>query len=225
MFWDIKNRLPRSVTTVQWENSFVSVYSKDNPNLLFNMSGFECRVLPKCRMTQEELTHKDGVWNLQNEVRLLSLSGTWVCGRSVAWRSVVVRGKNGTSGAFLLICVNVRRFSCYRSRLTCPPIIAQVTKERTAQCFLRVDEEQMGRFHNRVRQILMASGSTTFTKVNSSNIAQQHVECACVGVACTLLRFRCQPIHVCVSDDWDCSGHLWALAKHSGQCVVHSDGG
>ena len=68
MFWDIKNRLPRSVTTVQWENSFVSVYSKDNPNLLFNMCGFECRILPKCRTSYEEFTHKDGVWNLQNEV-------------------------------------------------------------------------------------------------------------------------------------------------------------
>ena len=50
--------------------------------------------------------------------------------------------------------------------------ICQVTKERTAQCFLRVDEESMGRFHNRVRQILMASGSTTFTKiVNKWNTA------------------------------------------------------
>lgn len=72
VFWDIKNRLPRSVTTVQWENSFVSVYSKDNPNLLFNMCGFECRILPKCRTSYEEFTHKDGVWNLQNEVRHLS---------------------------------------------------------------------------------------------------------------------------------------------------------
>lgn len=41
----------------------------------------------------------------------------------------------------------------------------QVTKERTAQCFLRVDDESLQKFHNRVRQILMASGSTTFTKV------------------------------------------------------------
>lgn len=45
------------------------------------------------------------------------------------------------------------------------PVLLQVTKERTAQCFLRVDDESMQRFHNRVRQILMASGSTTFTKV------------------------------------------------------------
>ena len=68
VFWDIKNRLPRSVTTLNWDESFVSVYSKDNPNLLFNMCGFECRILPKCRTTFEEFTHRDGVWNLQNEV-------------------------------------------------------------------------------------------------------------------------------------------------------------
>ncbi|CAF1135771.1 unnamed protein product [Rotaria magnacalcarata] len=114
VFWDIKNRLPRSLTTILWETSFVSVYSKDNPNLLFNMSGFECRILPKIRMTHEEFVHKYGVWNLQNET----------------------------------------------------------TKERTAQCFLRVDDESMNRYHNRVRQILMASGSTTFTKiVNKWNTA------------------------------------------------------
>lgn len=44
-------------------------------------------------------------------------------------------------------------------------IILQVTKERTAQCFLKVDEESLLKFHNRIRQILMSSGSTTFTKV------------------------------------------------------------
>lgn len=87
--------------------SFVSVYSKDNPNILFDMGGFECRIVPRIRMQHEELAHRDGVWNLQNEV----------------------------------------------------------SKERTAQCYLRVDDESMLRFHNRVRQILMASGSTTFTKV------------------------------------------------------------
>lgn len=114
VFWDIKNRLPRSLTTVEWENSFVSVYSKDNPNLLFSMSGFEVRILPKIRTFNEEIVAKDGVWNLQN----------------------------------------------------------QRTKERTAQAFLRVDEESMRKFENRVRMILMASGSTTFTKiVNKWNTA------------------------------------------------------
>ncbi|KAI3379717.1 hypothetical protein SNEBB_004371 [Seison nebaliae] len=116
VFWDMKNRIPRSLCAIEWNNSFVSVYSKDNPNLLFNMCGFECRILPKCRTSIDIPTniHKDGVWNLQNDI----------------------------------------------------------TKERTAQCFLRVDTDSMNRFHNRVRQILMASGSTTFTKiVNKWNTA------------------------------------------------------
>jgi len=114
VFWDIKNRLPRSVTTVEWDHSFASVYSKDNPNLLFNMSGFEVRILPKIRSSFEEFMHDDGAWNLQNEV----------------------------------------------------------TKERTAQAFLRVDDVSFQSFHNRIRQILMSSGSTTFTKiVNKWNTA------------------------------------------------------
>jgi len=56
VFWEIKNRLPRSLTTIMWEDTFVSVYSKDNPNLLFNMSGFEVRILPKSRTTMEEFS-------------------------------------------------------------------------------------------------------------------------------------------------------------------------
>jgi pre-mRNA-processing factor 8 len=85
----------------------VSVYSKDNPNLLFNMCGFEVRILPKVRMLNEDFTHRDGIWNLQNET----------------------------------------------------------TKERTAQAYLRVDDESQKKFENRIRQILMSSGSTTFTKI------------------------------------------------------------
>lgn len=49
VFWDLKNRLPRSMTTFEWDNSFVSVYSKDNPNLLFNMNGFEVGGAGFCR--------------------------------------------------------------------------------------------------------------------------------------------------------------------------------
>lgn len=64
VFWEIKNKLPRSLTTIEWEQSFVSVYSKDNPNLLFNMCGFEVRILPKIRSIQEEFSQKDGVWKL-----------------------------------------------------------------------------------------------------------------------------------------------------------------
>ena len=46
VFWDFKNRLPRALTTLEWENSCVSVYSRDNPNLLFSMCGFEVRGRP-----------------------------------------------------------------------------------------------------------------------------------------------------------------------------------
>ena len=114
VFWDIKNRLPRSVTTLEWDNGFVSVYSRDNPNLLFNMCGFEVLIMPKARMATEYFAQKDGVWNLQNEQ----------------------------------------------------------TKERTAQAFLRVDDEALKQFENRVRQVLMSSGATTFTKiVNKWNTA------------------------------------------------------
>jgi hypothetical protein len=56
VFWEIKNRLPRALTTINWESSFVSVYSKDNPNFLFSMVGFDVRILPKARSQQENFT-------------------------------------------------------------------------------------------------------------------------------------------------------------------------
>lgn len=114
VFWEVKNRLPRSLATMDWNAGFVSVYSRDNPNLLFSMCGFEVRVLPKARSADEGFAMRDGVWALQNEL----------------------------------------------------------TKERTAQAFLRVDDEALKAFENRVRQVLMSSGATTFTKiVNKWNTA------------------------------------------------------
>ena len=94
VFWDIRNRLPRSMTTLDWDASFVSVFSRDNPNLLFSMCGFEVRIQPKSRMVGEALAALDGVWALQNEA----------------------------------------------------------TKERTAQAFLRVDDESIKTYENRIRQ-------------------------------------------------------------------------
>ena len=68
VFWNVKQSLPRSLTTIEWEETYVSVYSKDNPQLLFSMSGFEIRILPKIRqMNGEQFSLKDGVWNLTNE--------------------------------------------------------------------------------------------------------------------------------------------------------------
>ena len=117
VFWDLKNRLPRSITTIEWDDTFASVYSRDNPNLLFSMSGFEVRILPKIRNSNEEFPVKDSVWSL----------------------------------------------------------VDNTTKERTAHAFLQVTEEDIQKFNNRIRQILMSSGSTTFTKIankwNTSLIA------------------------------------------------------
>lgn len=117
VFWDLKNRLPRSITTIEWDDTFASVYSRDNPNLLFSMCGFEVRILPKNRNQNEEFSVKDSVWSLTNNT----------------------------------------------------------TKERTAYAFLQVTEEDIQKFNNRIRQILMSSGSTTFTKIankwNTSLIA------------------------------------------------------
>jgi len=107
VFWDLKNRLPRSVTTIDWDDTFASVYSRDNPNLLFSMSGFEVRILPKIRNQNDEFPVKDSVWSL----------------------------------------------------------VDNTSKERTAHAFLQVTEEDIQKFNNRIRQILMSSGSTTFTKI------------------------------------------------------------
>jgi len=103
------NRLPRSLTSLTWDASdtFVSVYSRDNPNLLFDIFDFEVRIVPRIRLQTEEFTMRDGTWNLQNEQ----------------------------------------------------------SKERTAQAFLRVTDDGIKSFENRIRQVLMSSGSTTFTKV------------------------------------------------------------
>ncbi|KAI9894104.1 MAG: pre-mRNA-splicing factor 8 [Vezdaea aestivalis] len=117
VFWDMKNRLPRSLTTIDWDDTFSSVYSRDNPNLLFSMSGFEIRILPKIRNQSEDFSVKDSVWSL----------------------------------------------------------VENSSKERTAHAFLQVTEEDIQKFNNRIRQILMSSGSTTFTKIankwNTSLIA------------------------------------------------------
>ncbi|ETN37574.1 pre-mRNA-splicing factor spp42 [Cyphellophora europaea CBS 101466] len=107
VFWDLKNRLPRSITTIEWNDTFASVYSRGNPNLLFSMCGFEVRILPKCRTQDDEFSTKDSVWALANNE----------------------------------------------------------TKERTAYAFLQVTEDDIAKFNNRIRQILMSSGSTTFTKI------------------------------------------------------------
>ena len=67
IFWDVIQSLSRSLTTIEWEDIFVGVYSKDKPQLLFSMCGFEVRILPKSRaLSGEQFSLKDSVWNLTN---------------------------------------------------------------------------------------------------------------------------------------------------------------
>ncbi|ODQ79585.1 hypothetical protein BABINDRAFT_171747 [Babjeviella inositovora NRRL Y-12698] len=107
VFWEVQGRIPRSLASIEWADTLASVYSRDNPNLLFTMCGFEVRILPKCRA--ETGSSKEGVWDLVDDR----------------------------------------------------------TKERTAKTFLQVTEEDVAKFNNRIRQILMSSGSTTFSKIAS----------------------------------------------------------
>lgn len=66
IFWEMQGRVPTSLAKVKWDSSFVSVYSKNNPNLLFSMCGFEVRILPRQR-TDEVISTGEGVWDLIDE--------------------------------------------------------------------------------------------------------------------------------------------------------------
>lgn len=109
IFWDISVRVPHSMAAVEWDSTFVSVYSRLNPNLHFSLSGFEVRILPCCRLVHEASFQVDRGWQI--------------------------------------------------SKL--------VNSENDAYAFVRVGDEAMKQFENRIRQVLMSSGSTTFTKISN----------------------------------------------------------
>ena len=120
VWWEIAQRIPRSIAIIEWAPVggatadgvvaplFASVCSgaQSNPALLFEMGGFEVRLVPL----------------------------VWGGGSS-----------NDSDGAW--------RFA------------TAALGERTALAQLRVAEAAVVRFHNRIRQVLMASGATTFTKI------------------------------------------------------------
>jgi pre-mRNA-processing factor 8 len=70
LFYLIKNRIPPSLSTIEWNESFVSVYSRDNPQLLFDMLGFEVRLIPHERQAREYSTFSvhTATWSLQNRI-------------------------------------------------------------------------------------------------------------------------------------------------------------
>ncbi|CXI49021.1 pre-mRNA-processing-splicing factor 8, putative [Plasmodium berghei] len=145
-FWEIQNRIPRSLTSLDWDhyNTFVSVYSKDNPNLLFSIAGFEVRILPKIRqlsyginMYTSYINDYSGKGNSEANATNTEPSN--------AYEQNVVISSGTKEGTWKLQ--------------------NEVTKEITAEAYLKVSEKSMKRFENKIRQILMSSGSTTFTKI------------------------------------------------------------
>ena len=63
IFWEMRSRLPNAFASLEWNDSFISVYSRQNPNLLFCLGEFEVVILPKARST-ESFTLQEGVWSL-----------------------------------------------------------------------------------------------------------------------------------------------------------------
>ncbi|EEA07181.1 Mov34/MPN/PAD-1 family protein [Cryptosporidium muris RN66] len=124
VFWELKNRLPPSLTTIEWSKSFVSIYSLSNPNLLFSMVGFSVRILPTCRnqVTSRIYTESNTGTDLNTVFSNSQRESTWLLSNSE-------------------------------------------TKEITANVYLMVDDSEIRSFENRIRQILMSSGSATFTKI------------------------------------------------------------
>ncbi|CAK9437442.1 uncharacterized protein LODBEIA_P18200 [Lodderomyces beijingensis] len=106
VFWEVSSRIPSSLAAISWSSTFASVYSRDNINLLFQMNGFEVRILPKAHLSETSQT-QENVWDL----------------------------------------------------------VDNRTQERTARAYLQVSQEAIDHFRNRIRQILMSSGSSAFTKV------------------------------------------------------------
>jgi hypothetical protein len=183
VFWDMRNRLPRSITTLEWSNSFVSVYSKDNPNLLFSMSGFE--VGGVCVGGADRVGCRRGeVAQLGCTRGSCELKAWFGCnGQAVTSSARLSQGEwlpaeASTFFAGLLTrsacCVCCCCFCCTlpRSQVRILPkcrmsteafankdgvwaLQNAATKERTAQAFLRVDDEALKAFENRVRQVRM----------------------------------------------------------------------
>lgn len=66
VMWDFQSRIPQSFVNIRSESCMASVYSRENPNLLFDLAGFSIRILPVCRTT-ETILESESMWPLHNE--------------------------------------------------------------------------------------------------------------------------------------------------------------
>jgi pre-mRNA-processing factor 8 len=65
VFWDFRTRLPPAMGAMTWDTAFVSVYSDVNPNLLFDICGFEIRLAPLVR-TVGVPPEGENIWPLRD---------------------------------------------------------------------------------------------------------------------------------------------------------------
>lgn len=106
LYDELTRRLPDVLGSVECLDA--SIYSVDNPAILFDMAGFEVRLVPKHGLNSDPIQQNDeSMWSFTN----------------------------------------------------------RETMERTGFAAVKVSRESINRFENRVRQILMSSGSTTFAKI------------------------------------------------------------
>jgi hypothetical protein len=122
-------------------------------------------------MAAEGFANKDGVWSLQNEAtKERTAQARLPPGAPHMLESLDMR-----EAALQMYHMHSRpALSCVRAlcaRSWCRA--RMLTRAVRRQAFLRVDDEALKTFENRVRQVLMSSGSTTFTKVaNKWNTAR-----------------------------------------------------
>lgn len=65
VLYEFSGRLPPYIAEMTDENSSACVYSKDNPNLLFELGGFSIRMLPVSRTT-DDIVESEAMWSLRN---------------------------------------------------------------------------------------------------------------------------------------------------------------
>eukprot|EP00834_Sanchytrium_tribonematis_P005171 NODE_296_length_10502_cov_0.638374.p1 type:complete len:2225 gc:universal NODE_296_length_10502_cov_0.638374:3591-10265(+) len=98
IYFTILSRLPSSICSLNWSETFPCVYNQNNPNILFTMCGFDVRLV-------FESKNDEGCWQIIHE------------------------------------------------------------NQQLATAYIRVSQEDIDAFENRMRQILMTSAGTTFQKV------------------------------------------------------------
>ena len=127
VFWNVKQSLPRSLTTIEWEDTFLSVYLCKNPQLLFSKCGFKMQILPR--------------------IRTMGSAGDSTLSRT----------------PFGISPTNKQRRGQRRPSFASQTMV--LYKNHCVHCRVLTVCTGVWQFNNRIRQVLMSSGSTAFSKI------------------------------------------------------------